>query len=157
MGVSYSAAQAANKLRSFAGDLDKLSDQGLSAAALEFTGAVRRAYKGRTGGDGRLSGVGRNGARVGARFDKRGGNMVVRATGPAHLIEGDTKAHRITPKKRRASRKRAIATPYGPRSSVQHPGTRGRPTFFPTVHATTKKAARAMAAPVVGGFRETFR
>lgn len=155
MGTS-TPAQAAAKLRRFANDLDKYAGEGVNRAALEYTTAVRRAYRLRTG-DGRLSGVGVRGARVGARYDRLPGRetALVRATGPAHLIEGDTKAHVIVPRKRRG--KRAVATPYGPRASVQHPGTRGRPTFFPTVYAKTAAAAREFAKPLVDGLHRTFQ
>ena len=157
MGTS-TPAQAAAKLRKFAGDLEsgRLTGEGVNRAALEYTTAVRKAYRQRTG-DGKMSGVGLRGAKVGARFDKPAGrdNAVVRATGPAHLLESNTKPHRIGPRKRRG--KKAIATPEGPRAYVQHPGTKGRPTFFPAVYARTKAAAAEFAKPVVEGLHRAFR
>lgn len=157
MGVSHSPAQAAGKLRAFASQLEsgKLTSQGVDAAALTYTNAARVAYRARTG-DGKLSGVGLRGARVGARYDRKGDVAIVRATGPAHLIESPTKPHAIEPRKRRG--KKAVLTPAGPRARVaKHPGTHGRPTFFPAVLARTKLATRAFASPVVDGLRKTFR
>lgn len=78
-----------------------------------------------SGGDLRMSGVGRSGARVGVRYLPTPVGTVVQATGPVHLLERPSKAHEITPRKRaRARRARALATPYGPRARVWHPGVR---------------------------------
>ena len=157
MGISRSPEEMAAKLRGFANDLGgRLENEATSAAALEYTDAVRKAYRVRTG-DGKMSGVGLRGAKVGARFDAPkalGGNAIVRATGPAHLIESNTKAHVIATRRRRG--KKAIVTPYGPRRSVQHPGTRGRPTFFPTVLAKTPQAARAFQSKIHNGLVKRF-
>lgn len=73
----------------------------------------------------RLRGVGRSGARVGARYDVKGQQnptAIVRATGPLHLLENPIKPHEIAPKKRRGKGKKAVVTPAGPRAKVQHPG-----------------------------------
>jgi hypothetical protein len=55
-----------------------------------------------TGGDLRLSGVGRNGARIGVRYRIVGGTAEVAATGPLHFLEGGTQAHDVEPRRRRA-------------------------------------------------------
>lgn len=77
-----------------------------------------------SGGDSVLSGVGKTGGRVGARFDVLpGGTAVVRATGPLHLLENPSKPHMIPGARRRGARK-PLSTPYGPRWRVNHPGVR---------------------------------
>lgn len=76
------------------------SDNGAGAVALAMTTAVRRKQRTATGGDMKLSGVGKNGTRIGAKYVSIGdGKTVVQATGPAHLAEWDVKPHTITPKK----------------------------------------------------------
>lgn len=80
----------------------------------------------RSTGDLVMSGVGTRGARVGARYWLSGDTVVVQATGPAHLLERPSKAHQITVRRRRGTA-RALATPYGPRYRVQHPGVRRPP------------------------------
>jgi len=61
-----------------------------------------------TGGDMRLSGVGRRGARIGVRYTiTRGGTEAwIAARGPLHLLERGTRGHEITPK-----RKHAVSSP----------------------------------------------
>ncbi len=68
------------------------------------------------------------GGRVGVRYDVKGFDKptaLVKWFGPAHLVNNDTHAHRIAPKKRRG--KKAIASSsFGPFASAEHPGTRGK-------------------------------
>lgn len=123
----------------------------VEAAALFTVRIARAAIQAGSGGDNRLSNVGR-GARVGARYDVRGTQnptALVYATGPLHLLDNPTRPHQITPKvkkgRSRASRAafynaifggeggfgsaRPLRTPYGPRYRVQHPGTKGKRTW----------------------------
>lgn len=67
-------------------------------AKREMTASIQPA----TGGDMRLSGVGRRGARVGVRYRIADGKAYVTATGPLHLLEGGTQAHDVEPRRRRA-------------------------------------------------------
>lgn len=56
-----------------------------------------------------------------------GGNnpaVLVKATGPLHLLANPTKPHEID-----ARRAQALRTPYGPKSKVQAPGTKGKDTW----------------------------
>lgn len=79
---------------------------------------IRRAV----GGDMRMSGVGRRGARVNVRYmaarSESNPVAVISAVGPLHLLERPIKAHPIRPR----GRKKALLTPAGPRRSVMHPG-----------------------------------
>jgi hypothetical protein len=76
---------------------------------------------------GRMRGVGASGAAVGVRSTTVGlrrPTALIRATGPVHLLERDTRTHTISPR-----RAKALLTPDGPRASVRHPGTRGQHPF----------------------------
>jgi hypothetical protein len=93
-----------------------------------------------------LSGVGRKGVRIGARYTVGATKAEIKATGPWQFVEYNTKPHIITSRGLRGSRKsRASAvasgqplrkrpgaattrlnTPFGPRFYVRHPGTRGQ-------------------------------
>ncbi|MCA1569785.1 MAG: hypothetical protein LC798_05570 [Chloroflexi bacterium] len=93
----------------------------------------------------RLRGVGRKGARVGVRFDMRGDDAVVKATGPLHLLERDTKAHTIKPKRAPKGRGGGIVMPDGSvRRSARHPGTKGQHPFERGMEAGRDKAARTI-------------
>lgn len=83
-----------------------------------------------TGGDLRMSGVGRNGTRVNARYDTtRAGNAVVYARGPVHLLERPSKPHEIIVRSKQRRRRsysgaKALGVPGRPVAKVQHPGVR---------------------------------
>lgn len=129
--------------------------KGVEKAALVATTAARASIAAGSGGDSRMSNVGRSGgAKVGARYDVKGAQnptALVRATGPLHLLDNPTAPHQITPRSLRKGRSRAskgafynalfgggsgfgtakpLSTPYGPRYRVQHPGTKGKRTFW---------------------------
>ena len=119
--------------------LQAAQTKAVRASALHVTQAIRDEVRVATGGDMRLSGVGRRGARVGARFDVRGTKnptAMVKATGPMHLLEHDTRPHEIGPRGRRVGRsgrrlKGAKALRIGGefRASAQHPGTHAKRPF----------------------------
>jgi hypothetical protein len=116
--------------------------QGVRRAAVYATTMIRNEIRSATG-DMRLSGVGRKGARVGARFDVKGTRnptALIRATGPLHLIERDTGPHSIYPKGqtfattrkgnvRRRGTSRALKIGEGYAAYAEHPGTRGKHPF----------------------------
>lgn len=113
-------------------DLQAAQRRGVSKGALHVTRAMRDEVRAATGGDMKLSGgPGRKPKRVGAKYTVKGTtnpSAVVKATGPAQLIERDTKAHKIAPRRRRGQAKaRALRLADGRfAASVQHPGTRGK-------------------------------
>lgn len=125
--------------------------RGVQRAALAVTKSIRAEIRTATGGDGRLSGVGRRGAKVGARYDVRGRvnpTALITAIGPLHLIDRDTDPHPIVPRGRRVSKRwqnavaKGKADPSRPvylsgaralkfsngnlRPYAFHPGTRGK-------------------------------
>lgn len=137
--------------------MNDVTRKGVEAGALLVTRSARTSIRAGSGGDSVLSNVGR-GARVGARYDIQGRQnptALVRATGPLRLLDNPTRPHRIGAKvkKGRSQSSRAafynaifgggsgygsakpLRTPYGPRYSVQHPGTRGKRTFWKGVTA----------------------
>lgn len=77
--------------------------------------------------NGKLRGVGKRGAKVGVRYDVLGDKALVRATGPFHLLERDTKEHRIPKVRGARARKRVVVIPgVGVRAWANHPGTKGK-------------------------------
>jgi hypothetical protein len=88
---------------------------------------------GSRGGSLWLSGVGSKGAPLDAKADiaPDGMSFTLRAVGPWQFVENDTKAHAMPGSRRRAKKDRRgrplpYRTPYGARSKVRHPGTRGK-------------------------------
>ena len=81
--------------------LQKAQKAGVNKSSLYVTNVIRGEIRGVTG-DMRLSGVGRKGAKVGARYDIKGSDAnprgYIRGTGAIALIELDTKPHDIYPK-----------------------------------------------------------
>jgi len=84
--------------------IDKANRAAVSKSALEVTRIIRANISAATHGTNRLSGVGRGGARVGARYDLKGTvnpTALIRATGPVHLLErGRRGGYLIEPRRR---------------------------------------------------------
>lgn len=120
LAASAGAAAAALKVA---------SKVGVRKAALHVTTEVRTEIRRAVGGDMRMSGVGRRGARVGASFDVRGDvnpTALIKGTGAIMLIEKDTPAHRI-PKS--GGRKKRVVIDGHPYHHAFHPGTSGKQPF----------------------------
>lgn len=157
MGTSTSPAQCAAKFGRLAQAFDRLPRDGVLAASLVVKDDTQREMRRAVGSDLRMSGVGTRGARIGTTFNIKGGNnptSLVRAFGPAHLVESGTKAHTITPRRRRG--KRGLAIPgVGVRARVQHPGSpakhpwrKGVATAVPKTRAAFGKAFHLTLAKV---------
>jgi hypothetical protein len=114
-------------------ELSKAQRRGVQKGALTVTRAMRDEVRAVTGGDSRLSGVGRRGAKIGARYDIKGQReptAIIRATGPAQLVEHDTKPHEIRPRRRRGGKAKALRFADGAFArSARHPGTRARKPY----------------------------
>jgi hypothetical protein len=159
-------AQFTAKMRRATDEIANAGKSGVEQVSLELTKRARRNIAGASGGDSRLSGVGARGAKVGARYKVRGTtenpSALVSAEGPLHLIERDTKAHtetprRLNPSSRRRSGPNALSTPYGPRRSVTHPGTKGQHPFERAVDATAPDALRIFQRELGQALRRAFR
>lgn len=137
-----------------AASLPDATAKATASAALEVTNTIRAEIRTDSGGDMVLSGMG---AKVGARYSVRGGSSptaLISATGPMQILESDTQSHSIlsggvgrAKGRSRAARRQAkqelynalfggqfsgarpLSTPYGPRYSVNHPGTKGKKTW----------------------------
>jgi hypothetical protein len=88
--------------------------------------------------------------------------------GAAYAFEFGAGRHLIFPSKtrlRRGTRRReplsygarALATPYGPKAYVEHPGFRGRPYFTTGLRLAEPAVIKAMEGAVVNAMRRTFR
>lgn len=121
-------ASVSSRMQKLALEVQRAQRTAVERAAFAAKQVHADEIKTASGGDNRLSGVGQKGARVGVRYDVKGTKnptALIRATGPLHLVEHVVKPHEITPKRRgRGARKRALATPAGPRANAQHPGVR---------------------------------
>lgn len=110
--------------------------------AMEAKKAQQRVIAADTGGDSRLSGVGKRGAKVGARFDVVGQQTHVYATGPLQFVAHPMSPHRI-PKVRKRGRKRVAVIPgVGVRAHAMHPGTKGKDTWRRGVKAARPKVTK---------------
>lgn len=155
MGTSRSPAELSRKLSQLAVEMQDLP----LAMVKEASQATKAAVKGRA--PARLSGRGKRGAKLDVRYNvgNYGGEAksLVFATGPFHLIERDTKPHRIPALKGQKTRQnRAVRATkgrtFGPafggvktggkpivfgdkvRNQVWHPGTKGQ---HPWEHGVT--------------------
>jgi hypothetical protein len=108
--------------------------------------------------NGKLRGVGKKGAKVGVRYDLVGKHALVRATGPFHLIERDTKAHR-TPKVRggRAKKRLVVIPGVGVRAFANVKGTKGKHPWAKGVAAAGPAAHRAGAAAMAQTIAKAYR
>lgn len=110
-----------------------------------------------TGGDMRLSGVGKRGARVGARFDIDQAAATMRATGPLHLRERDTSAHRIPKARKRGGQRWVVFGQDQVRRSVMHPGTRGVKTWTKGAERARPHIDRTVSDEMANIVRRAFR
>lgn len=150
------------KVGRFADQLPQASRAGVVASAVHVKRSVQAFVGPATGGDFRLSGVGRRGAKVNVRFDNPVGKLepavLVRMVGPAHLIENPTKPHRIPNPRRRRGRRRVVSIPgVGVRAYANHPGTRGRKPWAKGVAVAKPKLRGIYSAAVVDTMRKSFR
>lgn len=126
--MADSVATFLGKTAKMTGELQNLEHNAVQIAALAVKKSVQAQMVAAGVKDGKLRGVGKKGARIGVRYDFAGRrSALVRATGPFHLIESDTKPHR-EPKTRGArARKRVVVIPgVGVRAWANQPGTKGK-------------------------------
>ena len=140
-------------VRRFPANVKTSEVRAVGAASLVVKTAVLANLHGTT----RLSGVGRNGAKVGVRYDVRGAanpTSLVRATGPFHLIERDTKAHDI-PNRRGKSRVLRIGNDWvtGP---IRHPGTTGKHPWAKGVRQSIPVTRQVFRREFNRSLRSTF-
>lgn len=150
MGTSRSATELATKLRHAGGAIDGAAKDGVRKSAL----FVKQSVISEMHGVSRLRGVGKKGAKIGVRFDVKGTQnptALVRATGPFHLLERDTRAHDITPRK-----KKAINIGGNIRASAHHPGTKGKGPWTKGIGRSLPAIPKVMMEEQVRSLRRYF-
>lgn len=157
MGVSRTPAELQGKLRRLAADFEDI-DLAVVKEASQVTkeAVLRRAPA-------RLSGVGKRGAKLGVRYNVAGAagdaKSLVFATGPFHLIERDTKKHRI-PKERKTrkggKRRYAVIPGVGPRAWAMHPGTKGQRPWAKGVNDAEPQVRALLEKRVALAIRRIF-
>lgn len=160
-----SPAEFTRRMSRLGSELQGATKDAVGKAALDLTQSARRNITVASGGDSRLSHVGKRGAKVGARYDVKGTQnptALVRALGPLQIIERDTQAHDIVAGRTRTGRVRrggakALNTPHGPRASVHHPGTRGKHPFGKAVDAYLPTAGLVFQREISAAMRRLFR
>lgn len=160
-----SVAQVSHRLNRTATAVEQANVRAVSRAALIAKREIESERDKAVGSDGRMSHVGRSGAKLGVRYDVRGVKnpvAVVKATGPWPLIERPIGAHSILPRRAKGSRRRGgkraltIAGADGPRASARHPGTRGKQPWRKGVDSATPKVRAELQQTVVKAFREAM-
>lgn len=159
MGTSKSFAELAGKLEAAARKV-RTDSSILEGAAFQVKKAVQVELR-KVAPSGRLSGVGKSGARVGVRYQRMGRDaFLVKMTGPAHLIERDTDPHTIGPKRSRQrkakGRRTAVALNGEFRAVVRHPGTRGQHPWEKGVKRSGQPVRKDFAKSVAGLLGEVF-
>ena len=137
-------ADVAKRVVKLARAVEGGSKDTLKAAALVAKDEQLKRMRADSGGDLRLSGVGRNGAKLNVNFKLAGDTATVRAIGPLPLINNDTRAHSI--RSRRAGGRRAVINipGVGFRRSANHPGTSGKDTWQVGRKSAEPKVRQAM-------------
>lgn len=101
---TVSPAEFAQQIVELGASVQQSTEDAVEAAALQLTLEARKNITAATGGDSRLSGVGKRGnAKVGARYTIRRDNpenptAIVSAEGPLQIVERDTKPHGEIPR-----------------------------------------------------------
>jgi hypothetical protein len=136
----------ANKMHRFANELQTAPRTIVGAGALQVKKSVQLQLAAAGAGSGRLRGAGRKGARIGVRYELYPTLAKVFMFGPAHLLESDTKAHRIpraTQGRRGRRNTKLIVIPgVGVRAWARHPGTRGKHPWRKGVNAALPDIGR---------------
>jgi hypothetical protein len=137
-------------------ELQKAELRGVRRSALVVTRGIRAEIRTASGGNNRLSGVGRRGARVGARYDVNTGpnpSALISAKGPLHLLEHPTRPHNIAPK-----RKKALRFANGVvRGSADHPGTQPSRPFERGYLATRGETGVIFDREIQNAIRKALR
>lgn len=146
------------KTNKMVGELGRLETNTVKIAALVVKTSVLGQLQVAGVKDGRLRGVGRNGAKVGVSYTVTGTTARVRATGPFPLIESDTKAHRIPRERGKRARKRYAVIPgVGVRAFADHPGTKGKHPWKKGVAAAQPAAEKANGVALGQALRKAYR
>lgn len=155
MGVSRSPAELVGKLAKFADSQEIVAHEAVVTATKAVAGTITAELAKVTHGTGRLSGVGKKGARLGVITVLTANQGIVTARGPWQFIEADTKRHNIAPKKRRG--KKALTIGSGLYASAKNTGgSKGKQPFAKGTIAGEPLAIAAFHAAEDTALREVF-
>jgi hypothetical protein len=150
------------------GELRTLERRTVQIAALAVKTSVTAQMAAAGVQNGKLRGVGKKGAKVGVRYDLLGNTALVRATGPFHLLERDTKPHRIGQQKSLSGlplvnasgqdiRKRYAVIPgVGVRAWANHPGTKGKHPWEKGVIGAVPAAEKAQSVALYQTLQKAY-
>jgi hypothetical protein len=160
MGTSRSAAELAGKMNRAASTIPLASTQGVKDSSLKgkntiFAFAASRGVQRSS----RIAGRPWN-----VRYDVKGAGVkpsaLLRITGAFPLVESDTPAHPITPRRARGRRSRrgarALVINGQVRASANHPGTRGKHIFRDAKQRIIHDTPTTVMGAVVTDLRKTF-
>lgn len=153
MGTSTSVTQFARKIEK----------AGVNIAEAEQVAVAESAAAGKkimlaTMGFTSMRGVSKKGARVGVRYKVAPGanpTALLSYFGPVHLVNNNTKAHPIAPKKKGRGKK-AILVGGNPRASANHPGTTGKRFFQHSVPVVQKAGGKILEHSVQSALKRSF-
>lgn len=158
------------KTNKMVGELQRLETNTVRIAALAVKSSVLEQLQVAGVKDGKLRGVGKKGAAVGVSSTMAGNKALVKATGPLHLLERNTKAHRIGRRTRSATTGRSLVDRSGQdiksvlvipgvgfRAWANHPGTKGKHPWEKGVEASRSTAAKANQVALSGALSKAFR
>lgn len=171
--------QFAQKMGRLADTISRSPEEVARRAASAYTSSIRKEIKAVVP-TGKLSGVGKRGARVGVKYTAGGATAYVQATGPLHLVERDTKGGYTIPRtvgtrrtrtaSGRLSRKREetgrnfsgrkvlfFNGRYVTGPIVRKRGTRGRHPFERGVNRYERENFTAAVAGLSGEIRSIFK
>jgi hypothetical protein len=154
VGTSTSVGEFAAKIDQAAASIRDAQRDAVADAALAGKGILLANLPAR-----QMRNVGRKGARLGARYDIQGRanpTAILYYTGPVHLLNNPTSAHRIEPKSRRRGGKRAITVNGNPRAGADHPGTAGKKFFERSKPQVRKAATEIVARSLSTALRRSF-
>ena len=136
----------------------------IKAAGMAAKRATLDVARDVSGGDGKLSGWGRNGLKLGAGYDQTGPHEVtihLRPAGPWQVMEeGRRGGGTIVPRSRGRGRNRtagrALMTPWGPRASVRGSSSRGKSAITKAAEKSSDESTRAAQREVTQIMREVW-
>lgn len=158
MGTSHSPQEFARKIHELAAATEKSQRAAVTAGAQ----ATKAIMLGAASARGMTPGSKIAGKRWTVRYDLAPGlnSALVRFTGPFHLVERSTKAHEIVPRKgskrRRGGQGKALRIGDQFRSSVSHPGTRGKHIFAAGRSLAGERIPRLMATHIGGAWKRVI-
>lgn len=146
------------KTTKMAGELQSLEHGTVQIAALAVKTSVLAQMQVAGVTNGKLRGVGKKGAKIGVRYDFTGRDTaLVRATGPFHLLERDTKAHRIPKVRGSRARKGVVVIPgVGVRAFAQSRGTKGKHPWEKGVVAAIPIQEKAQGLALIAALKKAY-